>query len=113
MTDEAKSTVLLAIRALYGQDTAQQTAASSWLNSFSTSAEAWPVALALLDEQSLEASFFAANMLLSKARRDWHRLTPEQHSQLILLVRYKQIATALKPIMCSLKTIIHDFSFSN
>ncbi len=105
--------MLLAIRALYGQDAAQQTVASTWLNSFSISAEAWPVALALLDEQSLEASFFAANMLLSKARRDWHRLTPEQHSQLIILVRYKQSATALKAIVCCLETIIHDFCFSS
>lgn len=87
MTDGTKTTVLLAIRALYGQDTAQQTAASAWLNSFSASAEAWPVALALLDEQLLETKFFAANMLLSKSRRDWHRLTPEQHSQLVALVR--------------------------
>ena len=79
--------MLLAIRALYGQDTAQQTAASSWLNSFTTSAEAWPVALALLDEQSLATRFFAANMLLIKTRRDWHPLTPEQHSQLVALVR--------------------------
>ena len=103
--------MLLAIRALYGQDTAQQTAASLWLNSFSTSAEAWPVALALLDEQSLEASFFAANMLLSKARRDWHRLNPEQHSQLIVLVRYYNAATASKLIMCFLKMTVHESPF--
>ena len=106
MTEETRNTVLLAIRALYGQETAQQTAASSWLNSFSTSVEAWPVALALLDEQSLEASFFAANMLLSKARRDWHRLTPDQHSQLVAVVRYNRASAELQPIMYSLKKSI-------
>ena len=82
--------MLLAIHTLYGQDTAQQSAASAWLNSFSNSADAWPLALTLLDETSLEARFFAANMILSKARRDWSRLTPEQQSQLVAAIRYVQ-----------------------
>lgn len=83
MSGEARKTALLAIHALYGHDTTQQGAASAWLNDFSNSAEAWPIAVTLLDDSSLEARFFAANMLLSKCRRDWTRLTPEQRSQLV------------------------------
>ncbi len=88
MSDDTRQTVLLAIQTLYGQDASQQGAASSWLTSFSNTAEAWPTAVTLLDEPSLEANFFAANMLLSKTRRDWTRLTAEQRSQLATAVRW-------------------------
>ena len=87
MSDEARETALLDIHALYGHDTAQQGPASAWLNNFSNSAEAWSIAVTLLDDSSLEAQFFAANMLLSKCRRDWTRLTPEQRSQLVNAIR--------------------------
>ena len=93
--------MLFAIHTLYGQDTAQQSAASAWLNSFSNSAEAWPLALTLLDETSLEARFFAANMILSKARRDWSRLTPEQQSQLIAAIRYIQPCIGVQNVRAS------------
>lgn len=100
MGDETKHTVLLAIQTLYGQDTTQQSAASAWLNSFSSSAEAWPIAVALLDEPSLEAKFFAANMLLSKSRHDWNRLTSEQRSQLVAAIRYDLAIIGLKCEAC-------------
>lgn len=89
MGDDTRQTVLLAIHTLYGQDTSQQGAASAWLTNFSNSAEAWPIAVTLLDEPSLEAKFFAVNMLLSKTRRDWTRLTADQRTQLAAAVRYK------------------------
>ena len=87
MSDDTRQTVLLAIQSLYGQDTSQQGIASGWLNSFSNTAEAWPIAVILLDEPSLEARFFAANMLLSKVRRDGTRLSADQQSQLAAAVR--------------------------
>ena len=89
MGDDSRQTVLLAIHTLYGQDASQQGAASAWLTNFSNTAEAWPTAMTLLDEPSLEANFFAANMLLSKSRREWTRLTADQRTQLAAAVRYQ------------------------
>lgn len=89
MSDTTRQSVLLAIQSLYGHDTSQQGVASVWLTSFSNTAEAWPIAVTLLDEPSLEAKFFAASMLLSKIRRDGTRLTADQQSQLAAAVRYE------------------------
>ena len=81
--------VLLAVKMLYGGPTEQQGAAASWLSAVTHSPQAWHIAWALLGEQgAVEVQFFAANMLLTKVRHDWKRLTPSERTSLIGSVRY-------------------------
>lgn len=74
-----------ALVAFFGQDPAQQHAANLWLNNFSPTSEAWGAALALIEPGSgatLEQAFFAANMLATKTRNEWGRLSPQQRAEL-------------------------------
>jgi hypothetical protein len=83
-----KENVLLAIQVLYGGSTEQQNAASSWLNSVVSSPTAWQIAFDLIDSQnSMETQFFAANMVLNKSRREWTRLSSDQKTHLLTVVR--------------------------
>ncbi len=78
----------MAIKVLYGGPSDQQSAASSWLNTITSSAQAWHTAWALLGEPcSVEVHFFAANMLLKKVRHDWKRLSADEQSSLVGSVR--------------------------
>ena len=80
--------VLLAINALYGGQSSQQSAASAWLNHVQTSPNAWQIALELLAKQAaIEVHFFAANMLLTKVRHGWTRLDPIKRTSLLGIVR--------------------------
>lgn len=83
--DGPASQLLAAISALYGPDPTQQQAANTWLNTFSKTPEAWAAALAVLDPANgapTEAAFFCANLLLSKTRDEWGRLSPEHRVEL-------------------------------
>eukprot|EP00878_Enallax_costatus_P030732 GHUV01033512.1.p1 GENE.GHUV01033512.1~~GHUV01033512.1.p1 ORF type:complete len:442 (+),score=127.05 GHUV01033512.1:219-1544(+) len=70
-----------AILALYSNTGATQEQANSWLNAFSRAGVAWEACVQLLDPaERPEVCFFCANMLLSKVRAEWHKLSPEQQS---------------------------------
>ncbi|KAG2427058.1 hypothetical protein HXX76_012574 [Chlamydomonas incerta] len=74
-----------ALVAFFGQDPAQQHVANLWLNNFSPTPEAWGAALALVEPGSgatLEQAFFAANMLATKTRNEWGRLSQQQRAEL-------------------------------
>ena len=50
--------------------------------------QAWQAALSLLDgQQPLEAQFFAANILLTKTRREWARLSTAERNHILAAVR--------------------------
>lgn len=89
--DEAHTTkdnVLVAIQVLYGGPPDQRNAASAWLNDFSMTSAAWHIALDMLSAtNTVEVQFFASNMLLNKARRDWGRLQLTERAYLIATVR--------------------------
>jgi hypothetical protein len=78
-----------AILSLYGMAGLAQEQANSWLNSFSRSLEAWQACMQLLEpSERPEVCFFCANMLLSKVRTDWHKLSAEQQTQIGAVIRW-------------------------
>lgn len=80
---DASATLRAAIAHLYAGTPQQQQQANEWLNTFSKQPEAWSTALDLLDpQQSPECSFFCANMLLTKVRAEWHKLSDEQRTHI-------------------------------
>ncbi len=81
MADQLKA----ALTAFFSNEQAQQHAANLWLNNFSPTPEAWGAALALIEPGSgatLEQAFFAANMLATKTRNEWGRLSQQQRVEL-------------------------------
>jgi hypothetical protein len=78
-----------AILSLYGMAGLAQEQANSWLNGFSRSSEAWQACMQLLEpSERPEVSFFCANMLLSKVRAEWHKLSAEQQTQMGAVIRW-------------------------
>lgn len=78
-----------AILSLYGMAGLAQEQANSWLNGFSRSPEAWQACMQLLEPtERPEVSFFCANMLLSKVRADWHKLSADQQSHIGTVIRW-------------------------
>lgn len=78
---------------------ARQREANEFLNSFAASEAAWGVAFQLLEDESLalppEALFFAANMLHTKVRKEWVRLSAEQKAAMTAsLQRIMQVLRA-------------------
>lgn len=84
--DSSGTELRAAINALYSnQDLAQ---ANAWLNAFSQTPAAWEACLQLLDPaERPEVTFFCANLLLSKVRSEWHKLSPEQASSMGSVIR--------------------------
>ncbi|GBF98210.1 hypothetical protein Rsub_10710 [Raphidocelis subcapitata] len=80
-----------AISALYGGvggETQQQ--ANAWLNSFSQQPQAWEACLELLDPAlDAEVAFFCANMLLTKARKEWHKVARDQQLRMAAIISDK------------------------
>lgn len=77
-----------ALHALFGSDPNAQHEANTWLTSFATTPEAWGGCLSLLEPSTpAQAAFFAANMLLSKARSEWGGLEQTMRDQLQAAVR--------------------------
>jgi hypothetical protein len=77
-----------AVAALYGTAGAEQAQANTWLNAFSETPAAWEACLQLLDPaERPEVCFFCANLLLSKVRAAWHKLSPEQASSMSGVIR--------------------------
>ncbi|GAQ80270.1 Nuclear transport receptor [Klebsormidium nitens] len=83
MTSPQSDEVVAAIAALYGPgEPTLKAAANDLLTRFAASPNVWPVGLSLLDHTSVEVRYFAANMLLSKVRSEWHRTPPELRASL-------------------------------
>ncbi len=60
-------------------------AANHWLNEFSSTPAAWEAALAVLEPGlPTEVQFFAANLLLTKTKSDWGKLSQDQRNTLAL-----------------------------
>lgn len=79
-----------AICSLYGSCSAgqDQARANAWLNSFSQTPAAWEACLQLLEpSERPEVTFFCANLLLSKVRAEWHKLSPEQAASMGTVIR--------------------------
>lgn len=83
-----QSQVTFAIRALYGTDAAAQQQATQWLTQFTNEDRAWETALNLLQPgNAVEEQFFCANILLTKVRTGWAKLSPELRNQLTSAIR--------------------------
>ncbi|RLN69139.1 hypothetical protein BBP00_00000588 [Phytophthora kernoviae] len=85
MAENPLPMVLNAVQALYGMEGAErQREANEFLNAFAASEAAWAVALQLLQDETLnlppEALFFAANILHTKVRKEWVRLSTDQRT---------------------------------
>lgn len=81
MAGEDASHLRQAIIALYSNAGAAQEQANGWLNAFSRTSVAWEASVQLLDPaERPEVCFFCANMLLSKVRAEWHKLSQEQQA---------------------------------
>ena len=78
-----------ALASLFSSDPEAQHRANAWVNAFAATHAAWEAGLTLLDAPDVPeaARFFAANMLLGKARGDFHRLPPDQRTLLVQAVR--------------------------
>lgn len=88
------------VDALYGGSGPDQAQANSWLNAFSNQPAAWDAGLALLDPARPEQTrFFCANMLLTKARKEWHRLPGDRQAQLGAAIRCGAARPALWRIL--------------
>ena len=69
---DAVATLRQAVQSLYSWDPAQQAQANSWLNEFQATEGAWKAAGAVFQEsEPHEVQFFAASLLLRKARTEW------------------------------------------
>jgi hypothetical protein len=92
-----------AITALYGGVGEAQLQANQWLNTFSQQPQAWDACLELLDpsgREGAEASFFCANMLLSKVHKEWHKLPQEQQMRLAAVIRRARAARGRCFLLC-------------
>ncbi|KAI8465208.1 MAG: armadillo-type protein [Monoraphidium minutum] len=80
-----------AISALYGGSGGEaQQQANQWLNSFSQQPQAWEACLELLDPgRDAEVCFFCANMLLTKVRKEWHKVPNEQQLRMAAVISDK------------------------
>jgi hypothetical protein len=77
-----------AISALYRGHGEAQSQANAWLNSFQLQPGAWDACVELVQPGSEpEVAFFCANMLLTKARKEWHTLPSDQQSRLASTIR--------------------------
>ena len=77
-----------AVNALFGSDPGLQSQANQWITEFSSKPEAWQAALSFIDPSSpSHVSFFCANVLLSKARREWSSMGSDQRTAISELVR--------------------------
>jgi hypothetical protein len=84
-----------AVCALYGPAGEDLARANAWLNAFSQTPAAWEACVQLLDPtERPEVSFFCSNLLLSKVRSEWHKLTPEQASSMGSVIRYARLGLA-------------------
>lgn len=78
-----------AVCSLYGSAGEDLARANAWLNSFSQTPAAWEACLQLLDpSERPEVTFFCANLLLSKVRSGWHKLSPDQAATMGTVIRY-------------------------
>jgi hypothetical protein len=85
-----------AIMGLYGMAGVSQQQANLWLNAFSQTPTAWEACLQLLDvTERPEVCFFCANMLLSKVRSEWHKLTAEQQRNMGTMIRYVRLEVSV------------------
>lgn len=77
-----------AVCALYGSAGEELARANAWLNAFAQTPAAWEACLQLLDpSERPEVTFFCANLLLSKVRSEWHKLSPEQAATMGSVIR--------------------------
>ncbi|KAJ0408993.1 hypothetical protein P43SY_002872 [Pythium insidiosum] len=83
-----------AIDALYGSEgAARQREANAFLVEFASTEAAWRVGLGLLCDDTItppptvETLFFAANMIHTKARREWTKLSPAERDSLTQMIR--------------------------
>lgn len=78
-----------AVSALYGGAGQQLSSANAWLNAFSKTPEAWGACIELLTpSERPEVTFFCANLLLSKVRSEWHKLSADQATSMGTVIRY-------------------------
>lgn len=101
-----------AIQALFGPDPIAQQQANQWLTNFALTTSAWEASLSILEfGLPVNVLFFSANMLLSKTRTDWGRLTVDQRGQLTGAIRYHRALYFLillyVMLMCSLRIPLH------
>jgi hypothetical protein len=88
MASDQAAALVSAIAALYGGSGESQKQANQWLNSFSQHPQAWEACLELLDPaRDPEVCFFSANMLLTKVRKEWHKVPSEQQLQMASIIR--------------------------
>jgi hypothetical protein len=89
-SDHAAQQLASAISALYGGVGGQtQQQANAWLNSFSQQPQAWEACLELLDPAlDAEVGFFCANMLLTKTRKEWHKVPRDQQLRMAAIIRW-------------------------
>lgn len=86
---DAAASLRAAVCALYGGAGQQLSSANAWLNTFSKTPEAWAACIELLTpSERPEVTFFCANLLLSKVRSEWHKLSPDQASSMGTVIRY-------------------------
>lgn len=64
-----------------------QATANAWISEFSATHDAWSSAQALLEDPQEQISFFAANILLSKTRKEWPFLKSEDQDQCCVSVK--------------------------
>ena len=92
MSDSAAQ-IRAAISALYGGVGESQKQANQWLSTFSQQPQAWDACLEVLNPGgSPEASFFCANMLVSKVHKEWHKLPGDQQMRLAAAIRRVRVA---------------------
>lgn len=107
----ASQELLHAISALYGHRAAgheSQQQANQWLNAFSQQPQAWDACLELLDPaRDPEVSFFCANMLLTKVRKEWHKVPPDQQLRMTAVIRCGAVVLALCRSQCCAACIPH------
>jgi hypothetical protein len=86
---EAAASLKAAVYAVYGPPGDSQARANAWLHAFLQTPAAWEACLQLLDPaERPDVTFFCANLLLSKVRSEWHKLSPNQAASMGAVIRY-------------------------
>jgi len=65
---------LAAIQALYGNDAALREEANRFLTNLSEDISSWGICLNLLHDNTEQIKFFAANLLYTKIKKNWHEI---------------------------------------
>lgn len=97
-SDAASSAAEAITTLLCSRDVGAQRLADAWLASFAATPAAWSACVQMLSHGAAEVSYFAANVLLTKVRREWGALPPAERAPLLATLSAALLPCAGAPL---------------